>query len=714
MADPQADKPKIIRLESAPGWQTRTSAPAAKPAKEPKPAASAAPPTASAAPKAHQKPIWSSFSLPRLKMPQWSALRPDLRLDNLPKIQLPKIRLPKIKLPALSLSAPTRKQLVIAAAATATFTLAALFARYAGAPQDGQDGYNPAPDPNAEAVIKVPPQAKAPATKQAASQKQEQEKPQEQKAETRLTTLQDLPPIGQAKDEDIRRLMSASKLPRDVVEEALHIFSNSTPDDYKSKPGDKIELVYSQGLDVLFARVHADKKTHDIYGFEDRHGNYSFYTERGRRIDKSGMTSPVDQFEINSPRLTRVFRVYNHPIHKVRKHHDGIDFPVPRGTPIYAVSDGVITASKRQGGYGKTISIAHNDVLSSRYAHLDRYAGLKPGARVQKGQLIGYAGNTGWSTGPHLHFEILKNGKAINPRTITAFSAPVIAKAERGDFNSAVTRIKDYLAGNPDPLTAKADLNDSSTMEKIKDLFHRPGDEKINKIIVEAARRDGIPPDLPYRLFIKEATVKGQLNEAARSDTGASGLCQFTSQTFLAVMKKHGPRLGFAAHADKIRSYIGEDKATHYTADRHTGDILKLRADKNIAIPLCTAYMRDNIDHLKEKLGRTPNFTDVSIAHFFGPGIAAEFIPAYDNPRTRKQHAHKYAQHATLTGATNRSVFFKDGDRSKPYTVEEVYNKKRAQMGTEPALIAAASAQPAREHGATHEHSRDLILLQPH
>lgn len=742
MADPQKDKPAIKRLESAPGWKTRTAAP-----ESPRPQAEPPKPR-----RAHEKPIWSSFSRPDIKMPTWPELKAGLKLDNLPTIKLPKINLPdwkrpdwkkpdwkmpafsmpefrmpplnipkasipKVCLPKISLPKVSSKGIAITATATATFTLAALFAQQAGLNSDDTNQLVATP-PTATTVAAAPqagvtppqaPAATAPATapqadnaKGTKAQKAEQK---QQKNENRLTALKDLPAPGTAGPEEINRLMAASKLPRDVIEEALHIYNHATPGDYRGRPEDKLEIIYSQGNDVLFARVHANKKAQDIYGFEDRNGNYGFYTEKGDRVDRSGMISPVDQFEIHSPRLSRVFNFYHHPIRRVRKHHDGIDFPVPRHTPVYAVSDGVLTQASRQGNYGKTVAIQHDGAFSSRYAHLDRYAKLKPGTRVQKGDIIGYVGSTGMSTGPHLHFEILKNGRAINPRTITAFSPATIGERDRAEFTKALTRMKDYLAGKPDAMAEEHARTHPGHLKKFKDMFHRPGDEKIKKLIIESAARKGIAPDLPYRLFIKEATVRGKLNEAARSDTGAAGLCQFTRQTFLGVMKKHGPALGLGEYADKIRFRVGSDKATYYTAGRATDQILALRDDKTVAIPLCTAYMRDNIDHLSRKLGRDPNFTDVAIAHFFGPGSAAEFIPAYDNPRLRKQYAYKFVNNDNLTGDTNLNVFFRDGNRQRPYTVEEVYNKKRSQMGLEPALLAEPTAKVTRH--------REVVLAQP-
>ncbi len=713
MADHPKDKPAKPRLQSVPGWATDNRAhtppekpsaekaktetpqptkPQAEPPRAAKPAPAARPDT-TASPAQAAKPAakpaepkiqrlkpaapafkWPTLDLSAIKWPSW---KPSFKLPALPA-------LPALKMP--SLPRPSPKALVGVAGVLAGVSLAVLFARYAGNDND----IAAAPDaqkPVAEAITPARPKTEPPATAVEAP------KAEAAKKQDTLSTVAHLPQPGGATEQDIKRLMQDSKLPRDVIEEALHIYSHATPDNYRGQPEDKLEVVYSQGLDVLFARVHANNTVRDIYGFEDRFGNFGFYSEDGQRVDRTGLSSPLKNNDIHNPRLRRVFDTYRHPIHKVKRHHSGIDFPASRGTPIYAVADGVVEYAKRRSGYGNTVTLNHNGNMQSLYAHLDGFADIKAGRRVQKGELIGYVGSTGWSTGPHLHFEIRKNGDPVNPRTITAFSAPMVGAQDKSEFANVITRIKDYLAGKaPDTAPALAEetpAQKTPLSETFKDLFHRPGDDKIKTLIVEAAHRDGIHPDLPYRLFIKEAGVNsnGNLRTAARSDTGATGLCQFTEQTFLYVMKSHGERLGLGQYASKIRSYIGEDRATYYTADGETRRILDLRSEKKIAIPLCTAYMRDNINHLKSKLGRTPNFTDVSIAHFFGPGIAADIIPAYDNPRTRKQYAYKFARSETLIGETNQSVFFRGGDRKQPYTVEQVYNMKREKMGTEPALI---------------------------
>lgn len=720
MADHQKDKPVKPRLQSVPGWAAEASAraatsqpqaeaprqaeapprpsPAAKPPPKAKSTAKPATsrtttPVRAAASKAARrlKSAAQAFPRPRIdlsaiKWPSWKIPTPKapsfkFKAPSLPRLQLGVLldKLPRISLPRLPRPHLNKKLLAGSAATLAVVSLSVLFAKHAADNSDADAPLAPHADTWASGAfssgkIKILPPVEEP------------------KKQEKLSTLAQLPPPGATGEEDIARLMEDSKLPRDVIEVALHIYSHATPKNYKGHPEDKLEVIYSQGLDVLFARVHANKTVKDIYGFENHFGTFGFYSENGARIDRSGLSSPLKDNHIHNPNLTRVFASYVHPIRKKLRPHNGIDFPAQRGTPVYAVANGIVKDTKSFRGYGKTVMLNHSGNMQSLYAHLDGFANIKEGGRVQKGELIGYVGSTGMSTGPHLHFEIRQNGKKINPRLITAFSPATISPQDKPEFDGVIARIKNHLTDDDlaaAPATTPAKTAAPSLTETFKNLFHRPGDDKIKALIVEAAHRDGIHPDLPYRLFIKEAGVDkhGALRTDARSDTGAEGLCQFTEQTFMRMMKTHGERLGISEHADKIRRYIGSDRATYYTAGDQTGKILTLRKDETTAIPLCIAYMRDNIDYLKQKLGRTPNFTDVSIALFFGPGVAEDIIPAYDNPHKRKEYAYKFARPEMLKGDTNLSVFYRKGDRSKPYTVEQVYHMKREKMGTEPALI---------------------------
>ncbi len=115
-------------------------------------------------------------------------------------------------------------------------------------------------------------------------------------------------------------------------------------------------------------------------------------------------------------RISRSFGMKKHPILKVRRHHDGIDFGATRGTPIYASADGVVKFVGRAGGYGKMVKLDHKYGFETRYGHMSKYV-VRRGQTVKRGQKIGEVGNTGLSTAPHLHYEVLYNGKALNPST---------------------------------------------------------------------------------------------------------------------------------------------------------------------------------------------------------------------------------------------------------------------------------------------------------
>jgi murein DD-endopeptidase MepM/ murein hydrolase activator NlpD len=138
-----------------------------------------------------------------------------------------------------------------------------------------------------------------------------------------------------------------------------------------------------------------------------------------------------------------------HPILGYNRMHQGVDFAAPTGTPIYAAGDGKVAAAKTNGGYGRYIQIRHTGEYSTAYAHLSRFAkGITPGRRVQQGQVIGYVGTTGRSTGPHLHYEVLRNGAQINPLQIKQPANQQLAGADLERFRAEVARI-DRLRADP-------------------------------------------------------------------------------------------------------------------------------------------------------------------------------------------------------------------------------------------------------------------------
>jgi murein DD-endopeptidase MepM/ murein hydrolase activator NlpD len=168
-------------------------------------------------------------------------------------------------------------------------------------------------------------------------------------------------------------------------------------------------------LRILAAELlNAGQKFTAIY-FEKQKGQGNYYNAEGRSLARSFLRFPLEFTSITSLFTESRF----HPILKTNLPHTGVDFAAPRGTPVRAVGDGVIAEAGWNGGYGKAIDVKHDATYMSRYAHLDSFAeGIHPGVAVTKGQVIGFVGSTGRSTGPHLHFELYKDQQYVNPLSV--------------------------------------------------------------------------------------------------------------------------------------------------------------------------------------------------------------------------------------------------------------------------------------------------------
>jgi murein DD-endopeptidase MepM/ murein hydrolase activator NlpD len=160
--------------------------------------------------------------------------------------------------------------------------------------------------------------------------------------------------------------------------------------------------------------ISAGEKLTAIY-FEKQKGQGNYYNLEGRSLARSFLRFPLEFSTITSQFTESRF----HPILKASLPHTGVDFAAQRGTPVRAVGDGIISSAGWNGSYGKAIDIQHDATYMSRYAHLDRLGdGIQSGALVTKGQIIGYVGSTGRSTGPHLHFELYKDQQYIDPLSV--------------------------------------------------------------------------------------------------------------------------------------------------------------------------------------------------------------------------------------------------------------------------------------------------------
>tara|TARA_B100000579_G_scaffold423814_1_gene427378 strand:+ start:95 stop:1390 length:1296 start_codon:yes stop_codon:yes gene_type:complete len=208
---------------------------------------------------------------------------------------------------------------------------------------------------------------------------------------------------------------------------------------------DRFQIIYETFLDsnqkvldtgnILYANLILQGKENDLYIFKTKDG-YEHFDSAGKSIKKSLMKTPI-----NGARLSSSFGMRKHPILGYNKMHRGTDFAAPEGTPIMASGDGKIIRARWCGGGGNCIKIRHNSTYETVYAHLKNFArGIKEGRRVKQGQIIGYVGSTGLSTGPHLHYEVIINGKKVNSQKLKLPSGKILKGKEREFFE--VKKIK--------------------------------------------------------------------------------------------------------------------------------------------------------------------------------------------------------------------------------------------------------------------------------
>ena len=193
--------------------------------------------------------------------------------------------------------------------------------------------------------------------------------------------------------------------------------------------------VFIKSGSILYAHMNVKGREISLYKFGSDE-EYGYFDENGRSVEKALMKTPI-----NGARLSSPFGMRKHPILGFNKMHMGTDFAAPEGTPIMASGSGTVTRAKWCGGGGNCIKIKHNSTYTTVYAHLKNFAkGIKKGKKVRQGQIIGYVGSTGMSTGPHLHYEVIVNGKKVNSQKLKLPSGKVLKNNERTEFE--IHRIK--------------------------------------------------------------------------------------------------------------------------------------------------------------------------------------------------------------------------------------------------------------------------------
>jgi len=179
-----------------------------------------------------------------------------------------------------------------------------------------------------------------------------------------------------------------------------------------------------------------------IYAHKTKDGTTAFYFRDGSSTRKALLKTPVDGVRISS-----TFGMRMHPILGYSKMHKGIDFAAPRGTPIRAAGNGRVVYMGRFGAYGNYLKIKHNDNFSTAYAHIHNFPkGMRVGQTVKQGQLVAFIGTTGRSTGPHLHYEILKNGAQVNPQSVKLPTSEKLSSAEMKRFRQTVAKVEMQMA----------------------------------------------------------------------------------------------------------------------------------------------------------------------------------------------------------------------------------------------------------------------------
>ena len=210
--------------------------------------------------------------------------------------------------------------------------------------------------------------------------------------------------------------------------------------------GDSFQIIYEQfenqdgsiieNGDIIFAKLNTQGNNLNLYKFKLKNNEIDYFDENGISVKKTLMKTPI-----NGARLSSPFGKRKHPILGFTKMHTGTDFAAPTGTPIMASGDGIVTRAQWCGGGGNCVKIKHNSVYQTVYAHMSKFGrGIKRGVRVKQGQIIGYVGSTGLSTGPHLHYEVIENGRKVNSQKLKLPSGRTLKGKQRNEFE--VNRIK--------------------------------------------------------------------------------------------------------------------------------------------------------------------------------------------------------------------------------------------------------------------------------
>ena len=241
--------------------------------------------------------------------------------------------------------------------------------------------------------------------------------------------------------DSLYRSATKEKIPANVIIEFARVYGFQVDFQRDIRKKDSFQMMYEVFVNdkkkiietgnILFANLKLSGENLSLYYFDGK-GSEGHYDKNGKSVKKALMKTPI-----NGARLSSPFGMRKHPIDGFNKMHRGTDFAAPMGTPIMASGDGVIKKAGWCGGGGNCIVIRHNSTYETIYAHMSKFAsGVRSGVRVKQGQTIGFVGSTGKSTGPHLHYEVVVNGKKVNSQTLKLPSGKVLKGEQRKIFET--------------------------------------------------------------------------------------------------------------------------------------------------------------------------------------------------------------------------------------------------------------------------------------
>ena len=258
----------------------------------------------------------------------------------------------------------------------------------------------------------------------------------------------------------------AADVPLSALDNFMRVMGFSVDFQRQLQEGDEFELVYKKTTDRITGETLSVGDVHYVgmvlsgkpigyYRHKNNSGSIGWYDGNGKSAVRTLMRTPV-----NGARLSSSYGMRKHPISGYNKLHKGVDFAVPTGTPVLAAGSGRIEIAGWNGNYGRYIRIRHNNTYQTAYAHLSGIAkGVYAGAQVDQGQVIGFVGSTGRSTGPHLHYEILVNRRQVNPMTINLPTGKNLPEIEYDQFQKTIKNLENYIVKNNVKSYARTSLN---------------------------------------------------------------------------------------------------------------------------------------------------------------------------------------------------------------------------------------------------------------